>query len=188
MIKPTIISLQAGEPPVQFGVDYENPKTEFNDNELIRMQPYGLSIGPEMIRPVLILKAEDSELTLPVPINPLEAGVTLGQSNKSIAPVTPHKATQVLLSELGVKIEKCVFVEIRGQYQYVRLFLSGEAKVRSVKVRADDAMSLVLHLEVPIYTTLELAQKSKIITAETAKMTKEALAFIKSGRNHPYIN
>lgn len=157
--------------------------------ELIKIVPYGLSVGPEMIRPILIMKAEKSDLTMPVPLNPLEAGVTLSQSNKTIAPITPHKATQELLRALGIKIEKAIFVEIKGQYQYLKLYISGHPLVKELKVRADEAMSLCLHCEVPIYTTKELAIKSRVLNAELESMKKDVRISPQiMQKNHMYIN
>jgi hypothetical protein len=181
----------------------ETPQILFNEsltesesvsiNDLIKIVPYGISVGPEMIRPILIMKAETSDLTMPVPLNPLEAGVTLSQFNKSSAPITPHKATQELLRALGVKIEKAVFVEIKGQYQFLKLFISGyplvNEVVKEVKVRADEAMSLCLYFEVPIYTTQEMAVKSRILNAELEHMKKEVRISPQiMNKNHPYIN
>lgn len=157
--------------------------------ELIKVLPYGLSIGQEMIRPILIMKAENSELTMPVPLNPLEAGITLSQSNKSNIPITPHKATQELFRALGIRIEKAVFVEIKGQYQFMKLFISGHPLVKEIKVRADEAMSLCLHCEVPIFTTQEIAVKSRILNAELDNMKREVrIAPQIMQKNHKYIN
>lgn len=148
------------------------------EEELIQVNAYCLSVHSEMGQPVLILKAVNRDLTLPIPINPLEAGVTLAQSNKSVAPVSPHKVTSALLKALGMHIEKCVFVEIKNSNQYVKLFVSGHPKVRALKFKAEEVLSLCLYLEVPLYTTQEFIDCSRVMVAEIDEKRREFI-------NHP---
>lgn len=159
------------------------------DQELIELAPYGLSIGHEMGQPVLVLKALKHDLTLPIPVNPLEAGITLAQSNKSIAPVSPHKATAALLKALGMRLDKCVFVEIKNSHQYVKLFVIGHPKVRTLKVKAEEVLSLCLYLEVPLYTTREFIARSRVMVAEIDEQRRDLLSNPKLlTKNHSYIN
>jgi hypothetical protein len=141
--------------------------------DLIRLIPFGLSLAPDMNRPLLLLKSETSDHTLPVALNPLEAGVALTQFNKSTVPVTPHKVSEVLLQSLDIKIEKCVFVEIKGHFQYVRLFLKGHPHMKSLKFRADEAMSLCLHLNVEFYATHEFMNASRALNIQVEAISKD---------------
>jgi hypothetical protein len=162
---------------------------EITDQELIELSAYGLSVGAEMGQPLLILKALKQDLSLPIPLNPLEAGITLAQSNKTIAPVSPHKATAALLKALGMQIEKCVFVEIKNSHQFVKLFVSGHPAVRSLKLKAEEVLSLCLYLEVPLYTTREFIARSRVMVAEIDEQRRELLN--NPGllsKNHSYIN
>ncbi len=139
--------------------------------------------------PVLVLKAVKMDLTLPIPLNPLEAGITLAQSNKSIAPVSPHKATAALLKALSMNIDKCVFVEIKNSHQYVKLFITGHPQVRSLKLKAEEVLSLCLYLEVPLYTTREFIDRSRIMVAEIDEQRRDFLTT--HGllpNNHLYMN
>jgi len=162
---------------------------ELVEKDLIQVNAYCLSVHSEMGQPVLILKATERDLTLPIPINPLEAGVTLAQSNKSVAPVSPHKVTSALLKALGMTIEKCVFVEVKNSNQYVKLFVNGHPKVRTLKFKAEEVLSLCLYLEVPLYTTKEFISCSRVMIAEIDEQRKELInnpeIFIK---NHLYMN
>lgn len=136
----------------------ENPKRPKRD--LIRLVPYGISLHPDPQRPILILKDETGDRTLPVALNPLEAGVTLNQFQQQ-GGATPHKVTELILQSLDVKIKRCVFVEIKSHFQYVRLHLENHPKLRTLKLRADEAMSLCLHLSVEIYATPEFMLASR---------------------------
>jgi bifunctional DNase/RNase len=142
-----------------------------NTEELMKLIPFGLSITSEVTRPFLLLKDESQQFTLPVAINHLEAGVTLSQANKSEAPSSPHRFTQNLLMQLGLTMERCVFTEIKGQHQYVRLDIKGNALVNEMKLRADEVMSLCLFLNVPLYASRSYIEKSKVLTAEIDQLS-----------------
>lgn len=154
---------------------FSNPQDEknlYNSENLIQMEPYGVSLAQDVHRPFLLLKNEIENLTLPVALNPLEAGVALSQSNKQIPESTPHRFTQLLLESLNIKIEKCVFCEIKGHNQYVRLYFENHPQYGSLKLRADESMSLCLQLGVPFFATKSFIQKSKVMSAEIDGLAK----------------
>lgn len=144
----------------QFAFDLAE-KSKIRSKDLIKLKPFGISLVPDPQRPLLLLKDEKGEHTLPVALNPLEAGVTLSQFNRQTHMNTPHKIFEIILNSLDIKIEKCVFVEIKGHYQFVRLFLKNHPHLKSIKVRADEAMSLCLHLNVEIFATPEFMNTSR---------------------------
>ena len=133
---------------------------------LIRLKPYGISLNHDPARPVMILKDETGKYTMPVAVNPLEAGVALQQSNPNVMLTTPHRVTEKLLESLNIKIEKAIFVEIKDHHQYLRLFFEGHPNQGSLKVRAEEAMSLCLHLGVSFWATTEFIEKSRHMSME----------------------
>ena len=162
----------------------QDEKLNFSQEDLIELKPYGLSLANDTTRPFLILKDEKSEYTLPVGINQLEAGVTLTQSSYSSQPVTLHRFSEKLLESLDIQLERCVFVEIKGVHQYVRLYMKGHPRYHSMKFRADEVMSLCIQLKTPLFATKGFISRSKIMSAEMAGMAKgladNPLALIKN--------
>ena len=144
----------------------EGSEFNLNDNDLIKLIPYGVQMTPDGQRPILLLKDEKGEVTLPVPLNPLEAGITLTQSNKSIAPLTPHKVTEMLMAGLNLSFESCLFVEIKGALQYVQLNIKGNPDLKFIKVRADEAMSFCLHFNIPFYASKDFIGRSRVLSQE----------------------
>lgn len=138
----------------------------FRQEDLVQLFPYGLSVTTDASRPMLLLKDEGHQHTLPVALSPIEAGFALSQSNKTTVPSTPHKFTEILIQSLNIEIKQAVFVEIRGANQYLRLYFTGHASMSSIKLRADEAMSLCLHLNVPIFATKNYIGRSRVMSAE----------------------
>jgi hypothetical protein len=160
----------------------------FHQDDLIKLAPYGISVNADNQRPILLLRDEKHEHTLPVSVNSLEAGMALTGSPLSGIAVSPHKFTQVLLESLKIQALQCVFVQIKGAHQFVRIYFQGHPSTNSLKLRADEAMSLCLHLGIPIFASLDFIARSKLMTAEIEGLGKglKSLPQIKT-RSHLYI-
>jgi hypothetical protein len=152
----------------------------FHQENLVQLFPYGLSLATDAARPLLLLKDETFQYTLPVAISPIEAGVAMSQNNKSKVTSTPHRFTEHLLQSLDMEIKQAVFVEIRGSHQYLRLYLSGHKEMNSIKLRADEVMSLCLHLNVPLFATKAYIGRSRVMNAamESREQKQATLGFI----------
>lgn len=160
--------------------------------DLIQLFPFAMTVSSDGERPLLLLKDKSHELTLPVPLNQVEAGVTITQSNRMVAPNSPHRATEVLLKSMGVKILKCVFTESqdnRSKQMWTELELDNHPlKQKNLYIRADECMSLCLHLEVPLFASKDYILKSKIYrgelssTQENMKINPRILE-----KTHPFV-
>lgn len=163
--------------PVNFSADilFSKPQDEnvdFDEKDLVELFPFGLSLTNDSTRPFMILKDKQQEMALPVAINQIEAGVTLTQSANSTIPVSLHRFSESLLDSLNIKLERCIFVEIKGVHQYVRLYMSGHPQYHSMKFRADEVMSLCFHFKVPIFATKNFINRSKVMSAEIVEMAE----------------
>lgn len=158
--------------PDFFFSQMQDEKVDFIAQDLVELKPYGMSLHNDTTRPFLLLKDESGQFTLPVGISQIEAGVTLTQSSTGQALGTPHTFSEKLLNSLDIKIEKCIFVEINGHHQYVRVYMTGHPRYQSMKLKAEDAMSLCLHLKVPFYASPSFIQRSKVMTAEVTTSAK----------------
>lgn len=152
---------------------HQEDEEVFHQADLIQLFPYGISLAPQIERPFLILKSEKGEHILPVFLNPLEAGVTLTQSNRAIAPLTPHRFTRELLKSLDIQLVQMVFVQIKGVHQFVRLYMQGHPRMNSIKMRADEVMSLVLEMGVPIFATAHHIQNAKVLNAQLEAFSQD---------------
>ncbi|KHD87344.1 MAG: hypothetical protein OM95_15110 [Bdellovibrio sp. ArHS] len=182
-----LLDLQNLKAQIVFAQDTQEEET-FHQNDLVQMFPYGLSVTTDAARPFFLLKDEAHMYTLPVAVSPIDAGVALSQNNKLVPESSPHKFTAVLLSSLGIEIKQAVFVEIKGSHQYVRLYISGHPQTNSVKLRADEAMSLCLYLNVPLFATKSFIGRSRILNAEIEGGAQKSQNFGLFDRGTGYLN
>lgn len=154
-----------------FAASHEDEEM-FHQDDLVQLFPYGLSLNNPSARPYLLLKNATQDLTLPVALNPVEAGVSLAQGSQASLAATPHRFTQLLMNTLGIEPRQCVFVQIKGVHQYVRIYFGGHPATNSIKLRADEAMSLCLATEIPLFATRSFIARSKVLTAEIESLGK----------------
>lgn len=154
-----------------FAVDRAEEEV-FHQKDLIQFFPFGVSLTADHQRPFLLLKDDSQQHTLPVALSPLEAGLTLGQNRPGVPPTTPHRFNVLLLESLGIKALQAVFVQISGVHQYIRIYFSGHPSLNSLKIRADEAMSLCLHLEIPLYATQSFLNQSRLMNAQIEGLTQ----------------
>lgn len=147
-------------------------ESESDDKKLLSLKPYGMQIATDGSRPSLLLRDEKNEHNMPVALNNIEAGVALTQSNPSLAPSTPHRVFELLAQSLNIRIVSCTFVEIKACQQFVKLTLENHPTQSFLKLRADEAMSLCLHLNVPIFATAQYMAKSRVLASEAETIAK----------------
>ncbi len=154
----------------------------------IELEAFGLTTGMDGARPVMLFREKGGEATLPVWLSPLDAGIALTQHQPQTFMLSPHDVTLNLLSKLGVKLEVCHFREVKGNQQYVELIFSGSRKVKSMKVRADHAISFCMQAGVRFYCTRQYLEECRQVNAEISQPPPGARrADFKRNRQH-YMN
>jgi bifunctional DNase/RNase len=160
----------------------------FHQDELIQLFPFGVSITPDILNPFVLLKDKSLDLTLPVAIHPIEASSVLSFGNKTQVPYNPHAFLKQILSSLDIKVLQCVFVQLKGPKQFVRIYFQGHDKLNSIKVQADQAISLCISMDVPIFATKKIINQSKLLNVQIEGVTKRLIENQKTiVRNSSYI-
>ena len=153
----------------------ESVKVEFcgpAPEQMIELFPNGISVGSALGRPVLILKDKSGVEVLPVWMQSLDAGVALAEMSHTTG-ATPHSVTRRVLEALGMYLESCTFVEIVGHHQYVLLTLrstiEGSDLVKTLKVRADEAMSFCLQGRTRFFSAKSLMVTARSLDADLTR-------------------
>lgn len=161
----------------EFRFDDVQDEESFHQDDLIHLLPYGISVAADLKNTFFFLKDKPQNLTLPVMVNPVEASLILAQLN--LAPdmqlAQPHRAMSIMLQTLGVELKQCVFVQTKGNRQLVRLYFTGSKSASSIKLYADQAMSLCIALRVPIFATLNFINRAKVVQVEGDAIAKNLI-------------
>lgn len=157
--------------------------------DVLELEPFGLTAGMDKARPVMLFREKGGEAVLPVWLSPLDAGIALTQHNSQTFAMSPHDVTLRALSQLGVKAQSCHFTEMRGHQQYVELKFTGSKKLRSMKARADHAVSFCLQAKVKFFCTRDFLKQCRDVEAEMGQTKMSLNNKMDSRRNrHTYLN
>ena len=157
--------------------------------DVLELEPFGLTAGMDKTRPVMLFREKFGESVLPVWLSPLDAGIALTQHNSQTFAMSPHDVTLHALNILGIRPESCHFNEVKGHQQYVELKFNGSRKLKTMKARADHAVSFCLQAKVKFYCTRGYLERCRDVEAEIgeSKMAISGKADLKRSRNY-YLN
>ena len=166
------------------------------ESEWIELFPNGISVGSTIGRPVLILKDQAGAEVLPVWMHPLDAGVAVAELSQAGNGASPHLVSRKLMEALSLSLDSCVFIDLVGHHQFVHLTFRGETEHKTVRVRADEAMSFCLQSKARFYSTRPYMARCRDLDADLAKFEnnlaqgllpdlQEELEI--SSKKHPYV-
>lgn len=157
-----------------------SPELKSKD-QVIELEAFGLTTGMDRGRPVMLFREKGGESVLPVWLSPLDAGIALTQHDMQTFSPSPHDVPVKALAVLGIRAESCHFREVKGNQQYVEIQFSGSRKLKTMKVRADHAVSFCLQARVKFYCTRGYIAQCRQVDAEIGS-THAALKTRSDGR------
>jgi len=127
----------------------------------------GLVIDPATQAPIVVLKDETGEITLPIWIGIPEA-TSIASAIKQVAMSRPltHDLFFDLLLEVGVTVQRVVITELRESTYYAELILGQGDRVMVLDARPSDAIAMALRASAPIYVTRAVLDQAKVAFGE----------------------
>ena len=130
----------------------------------------GIALDPFTNSPIVILKDELNEKTLPIWIGFMEASSIAMELEKTprIRPIT-HDLVKNLLEKLKYSVTKIEVTDLRDDTFYARIYLQKEDEEYSLDSRPSDAIAIALRTDSPIFVNEEVIEKSKTIEIDEDK-------------------
>ena len=137
---------------------------------MLQMKVSGIALDPFTNSPIVILKDELNERTLPIWIGFMEASSIAMELEKTprIRPIT-HDLVKNLLEKLKYSVTKIEVTDLRDDTFYARIYLQKEDEEYSLDSRPSDAIAIALRTESPIFVNEEVIEKSKTIEIDEDK-------------------
>jgi bifunctional DNase/RNase len=135
-----------------------------DDKDLIQMTVGGVTLDPVTKTPVVLLKDEREEYTLPIWVGLLEATAmaTELEGVKMARPMT-HDLLKRIVEEVGASVARIVVTDLRENTFYAEIELMVGGRLHSLDARPSDAISLALRTGCPIFVSRD------VIAASTSK-------------------
>lgn len=121
----------------------------------------GVTLDPVTKTPVVLLKDEREELTLPIWVGLLEATsmATELEGVKMARPMT-HDLLKRIVEEVGASVSRIIVTDLRENTFYAEIELMVGDQRHSLDARPSDAISLALRTGCPIFVSREVINAS----------------------------
>ncbi|MBW1712879.1 MAG: bifunctional nuclease family protein [Deltaproteobacteria bacterium] len=126
------------------------------------MKVAGLAVDPFSNSPIMVLKDEETEESLPIWIGLLEATAIASELEeiKYSRPMT-HDLFKSVLVQTGATLKRIEVCDLKDNTFFALLQLQKGEEEMTVDARPSDAVALALRFKAPIYVSEEVLQKSK---------------------------
>jgi bifunctional DNase/RNase len=143
---------------------------------LIEMSIKGLMIDPMTNMPIVILRDEDGQRTLPIWVGPVEANAIALQI-ENVAPPRPmtHDLLRNLLAGVGARLVRVIISDLKDGtfYAYLELALDGE--IVFVDARPSDALALSIRTKVPVFVDTSVLDQARTVEVSSDQVDRERL-------------
>jgi bifunctional DNase/RNase len=136
------------------------------NDSAVEMFVGGLVLDPATQAPIVVLKDESGEITLPIWIGIPEA-TSIASAIKQVTMARPltHDLFYDLLLEVGVTVQRVVITELRESTYFAELVLGQGDRVMVLDSRPSDAIAMALRASAPIYVAQSVLDQAKIAFA-----------------------
>lgn len=126
----------------------------------------GLVLDPATQAPIVVLKDESGQVTLPIWIGIPEA-TSIASAIKQVAMPRPltHDLFYELLLELGITVQRIVITELKDSTYFAELVLGQGDKVLVLDARPSDAIAMALRATAPIFVAQAVLDQARIAFA-----------------------
>ena len=127
------------------------------------MTIYGVSFDVVGKQPIVLLKAADANLFLPIWIGHPEAAAILTRlrGEETPRPMT-HDLFVSVLDELGAEVVQVSVTELRDSTYHAEITLQRNGETLLIDSRPSDAIALAVRTEAPIFAADEVIEESAI--------------------------
>ena len=143
---------------------------------LIEMFIKGLMIDPVTNMPIVILRDDGNERTLPIWVGPVEANAIALQI-ENVTPSRPmtHDLLSNVLTDLGANLQRVVISDLRDGTFFAYLELDRDGDVLFVDSRPSDALALSLRVRAPVFVDVKVLDEAKSVDATSDEADRERL-------------
>jgi bifunctional DNase/RNase len=143
---------------------------------LIEMSIKGLMIDPMTNMPIVILRDEDGQRTLPIWVGPVEANAIALQI-ENVAPPRPmtHDLLHNLLAGLDARLERVIISDLKDGTFYAYLELVRDGEVVFVDARPSDALALSIRTKAPVFVDTSVLDQARTVEISSDQVDRERL-------------
>ncbi|OAG28375.1 bifunctional nuclease family protein [Thermodesulfatator autotrophicus] len=133
----------------------------------VKMKVQAIALDPVSNSPVMLLKEEEGERTLPIWIGLLEAtAIATRLENIQFSRPMTHDLLINILDHLGIKIPRIEVCDLRDNTYYALITLDIDGREVKIDARPSDAVAIALRTGADIWVHEAVLEKSKLLEEE----------------------
>ncbi len=143
---------------------------------LIEMFIKGLMIDPVTNMPIVILRDEAGERTLPIWVGPVEANAIALQV-ENVEPPRPmtHDLLRSVMGDLGARLARVVISDLREGTFFAYLQLLRGDETIFIDARPSDALALSLRTKAPVFVETSVMDRAQTADVSSEEADSERL-------------
>ena len=146
---------------------------------LIQMEVAGLALDPSGNSPILILKSQEGERTLPIWIGIMEAAsIAMALQNVEFPRPMTHDLFKNFIALTGAVMEKVDILDLKESTYFAQItFATKDGGTLVLDSRPSDAIALAIRTKAPVFVAEEVLDKSSTgqNTGEAADQSEEGM-------------
>jgi bifunctional DNase/RNase len=143
---------------------------------LIEMFIKGLMIDPVTNMPIVILRDEDGQRTLPIWVGPVEANAIALQI-ENVAPPRPmtHDLLKNVLEDLGGRLIRVIISDLKDSTFYAYLEVDRLGERLFIDSRPSDALALSIRTKAPVFVETQVLDRARSVDVSSDEADRERL-------------
>jgi bifunctional DNase/RNase len=143
---------------------------------LIEMFIKGVMIDPVTNMPIIILRDDAGQRTLPIWVGPVEANAIALQI-ENVAPPRPmtHDLLSQTITNLGATLSRVVITDLRDGTFFAYLQLDRGGEMLYIDSRPSDAIALSLRTKAPVFVETAVLDQARTVDATPDQADRERL-------------
>ena len=121
-----------------------------------------MTMDPATNTPIIILKTDDDEQTIPIWIGLLEAtSIASALQNVQMERPMTHDLFKNFVDTLNYDVSKIEVCDLKENTYFAKIYFVSPEREFSIDARPSDAIAIALRYQAPIYVDDKVIQKSK---------------------------
>jgi len=122
----------------------------------------GMTMDPATNTPIIILKSDDDDQTIPIWIGLLEAtSIASALQNVQMERPMTHDLFKNFVDALNYDVAKIEVCDLKENTYYARIYFVSSEREFSIDARPSDAIAIALRYQAPIYVDDKVIEKSQ---------------------------
>jgi bifunctional DNase/RNase len=147
----------------------------------VRMLIKGLMMDPVTNMPIVVLRDEAGERTLPIWIGMFEAhAVALQLENSGSPRPMTHDLLRHMVEALGATVTEVHITDVREGTFYALIYLNANGDHVAIDSRPSDALALALRTRAPVYVAEHVLADARPLETPTSQDTERLQHWLES--------